>query len=436
MWLDGGRQFGVLCTPGDGGDATGTAVLFPNTGGNHHVGDCRLFVTLSRQLAHAGVAALRLDVSALGDSPLAARTMRIAALYGEQPWRDVAAAAAWLKARGYRRVVVAGICSGGFVALQAALAAAPIDGLVLANLLKFRWDSRDGGKGANADAEAESEADVDAEPQSTRVYLAAARNPAQWLRLLRGEIDPWPHAAALARRLFARRAGADPGARDLDAYAREAMHDLQRRGVRVDLLYGAGGYRPGGSAGALRPASGGAGPAERHSRPCAAAAGPFAVSRGEPRAIRGLPDAASGGVQCAGGSGIEVFAGRVVGRLVGGLVGGLVGHSGGGIVGNLAGYPVGDLAAARAALKALDWRSAIVRSQRRPTVHQRAGGVVSSRLASSLASRISCLRSCLAAFTSCLYSCRASDLRARYSPRASARAMRRSTSGSSFGWSW
>lgn len=240
VWLDGGRQFGVLCTPDDGGDTTGTAVLFPNTGGNHHVGDCRLFVTLSRQLAHAGVAALRLDVSALGDSPLAARTMRIAALYGEQPWRDVAAAAAWLKARGYRRVVVAGVCSGGFLALQAALAAAPIDGLVLANLLKFRWDSGDGDKGANAGTNAGTNADADAQPQSTRVYLAAARNPAQWLRLLRGEIDPWPHAAALARRLFASRAGAEPGAKDLDAYAREAMHSLQRRGVRVDLLYGAG----------------------------------------------------------------------------------------------------------------------------------------------------------------------------------------------------
>ncbi len=232
VWLDGGRLFGVLCTPDDGGEtmatATGTAVLFPNTGGNHHVGDCRLFVTLSRQLAHAGVAGLRLDVSALGDSPRAARTMRIAALYGEQPWRDVAAAAAWLRSRGYRRVVAAGVCSGGFLALQAALAAAPIDGLVLANLLKFRWDGHAG------------DGSAEAEPQSTRVYLAAARNPAQWLRVLRGEIDPWPHAAALARRLFSSRAGAEPGAKDLDAYAREAMHSLQRRGVRVDLLYGAG----------------------------------------------------------------------------------------------------------------------------------------------------------------------------------------------------
>ncbi|MCD9121738.1 alpha/beta fold hydrolase [Cupriavidus sp. UGS-1] len=230
VWLDGGRQFGVLCAPDDGGNATRTAVLFPNTGGNHHVGDCRLFVTLSRQLADAGVAALRLDVSALGDSPLAARTMRIATLYGEQPGRDVAAAVAWLRARGYRRVVVGGVCSGGFVALQAALAGAPIDGLVLANLLKFRWDSRDG------------DDDTDAQLQSTRVYLAAARNPAQWLRLLRGEIDPWPHAAALARRLFTGRAnaGAKPGANDPDTWARDAMHSLQRRGVRVDLLYGAG----------------------------------------------------------------------------------------------------------------------------------------------------------------------------------------------------
>ncbi|MCT9069855.1 alpha/beta hydrolase [Cupriavidus gilardii] len=241
VWLDGGRQFGLLCTPGGGDEAmasaeasaTATAVLFPNTGGNHHVGDCRLFVTLSRQLAAAGVAALRLDVSALGDSPLAARTMRIAALYGEQPARDVAAAVAWLRARGYRRVVVGGVCSGGFIALQAALAGAAIDGLVLANLLKFRWDGGDGADGAD---------NADAQLQSTRVYLAAARNPAQWLRLLRGEIDPWPHAAALARRLFGGRArgGSKRGANDLDAYAREAMQSLQRRGVRVDLLYGAG----------------------------------------------------------------------------------------------------------------------------------------------------------------------------------------------------
>lgn len=236
VWLGGGRLFGILCVPSKGRSAR-TAVIFPNTGGNHHVGDGRIFVTLSRQLARRGVAALRLDVSALGDSPAAARQMNIPSIYSPPPCADVSAAVEWVRARGFRRIVLAGVCSGAYLSLHAALANEGVNGLVLANLVKFRWDLAD-------DATAGSKL------QSIRGYLVAARKRENWQRLLRGEIRAWPIASSLAGR-FARRAAERHarlmarlrGAADtttVSGFACHAMAELNRRGVHIDFLYGKG----------------------------------------------------------------------------------------------------------------------------------------------------------------------------------------------------
>lgn len=236
VWLGGGRLFGILCAPRERLPA-GTAVIFPNTGGNHHVGDGRIFVTLSRQLARLGVAALRLDVAALGDSPAAARQMSIPSIYSPPPCADVCAAVEWMRARGFRRIVLAGVCSGAYLSLHAALANAGVSGLVMANLVKFRWDLAD-------DAAAGSKL------QSIRGYLVAARKPENWQRLLSGEIHAWPIVSSLAGRVARRAAERHArlmarlrGAADIatvSGFACHAMGELNRRGVYTDFLYGTG----------------------------------------------------------------------------------------------------------------------------------------------------------------------------------------------------
>ncbi|ULX50421.1 hydrolase [Cupriavidus taiwanensis] len=234
VWLGARRQFGILCMPRDAAPAP-VAVIFPNTGGNHHVGDGRVFVTLSRRLARLGVVSLRLDVSALGDSPRARRSMSISAIYSSGPRVDVGAAVDWMRARGFRCIVLAGVCSGAFLSLHAALANSGVNGLVLANLVKFRWDRADDrsvGKGG----------------RSWQGWLSAARRGGNWQRMLQGHVRIGPLAAAMARhayrnaservtfRLTRLRGGEDLAS--ATAYARAAMRSLNERGVRTDMLYG------------------------------------------------------------------------------------------------------------------------------------------------------------------------------------------------------
>lgn len=234
VWLGARRQFGILCMPRDAAPAP-VAVIFPNTGGNHHVGDGRMFVTLSRRLARLGVVSLRLDVSALGDSPRAPRSMSIPEIYSPGPRADVSAAVDWMRARGFRCIVLAGVCSGAFLSLHAALSNPGVNGLVLANLVKFRWDradDRSAGKGA----------------RSWQGWLSAARRGGNWQRMLQGQVRIGALAAAMARhayrhatervtfRLTRLRGGEDLAS--ATAYARAAMRCLNERGVQTDMFYG------------------------------------------------------------------------------------------------------------------------------------------------------------------------------------------------------
>lgn len=241
LWLDGGRQFGILCTPHPAPSGSvagkqpkgGTVVIFPNSGGSHHVGDCRIFVTLSRQLARMGAAALRLDVSMLGDTPSAAREVSASALMGERSCRDVAAAVDWVRARGYDKVVVAGIGTGGWLGLQAALRHPGVDGLVLANLPAFP------GAGAALRSLCGLRADRGARSHRWPGWYAWNRVAGLGRRIGRMLRAANAEGYADARGDAAYADAAAPGA-NAARDPRTAMHALHARGVRVDLLYGKG----------------------------------------------------------------------------------------------------------------------------------------------------------------------------------------------------
>ena len=246
VWFDDGRQFGVLSTPTEQA-VPRLAVVFPNTGGNHHVGDGRMFVTLARQLAAQGITALRFDVSALGDSPGASRTMSIPAIYSEGPRRDVSVAVDWVRAQGFERVVLAGVCSGAFLSLQAALANPGVDGLLMANIVKFRWGRAD-------------EAELKNGVRTWRGLLNAACRPNNWRRLMYREKRLWPIVAGMAQQVVRRvheramigvarlrERGSGTGSRNglghgesVTAFANAAMQTLNRRGVPTEFLFGAG----------------------------------------------------------------------------------------------------------------------------------------------------------------------------------------------------
>jgi len=119
------RSLGVLSVP-DHLDPAVPTVLIPNTGLEHRVGPNRVHVHICRALAEAGVPALRLDLSGMGDSSKGDSLDATA---------DLGAAVDQLVASGFApRVIGVGLCSGAHDLHQLArrdprvIAAAFIDG--------------------------------------------------------------------------------------------------------------------------------------------------------------------------------------------------------------------------------------------------------------------------------------------------------------------
>lgn len=103
-------------------------VIFLNAGVLHRVGPHRLHVLLARRLAAAGIAAVRMDLSGIGDSSPVPSGMSFRA----SSVADVRAAMDGLGSDGTgARFVLFGLCSGADNALATAIADPRVAGLVL-----------------------------------------------------------------------------------------------------------------------------------------------------------------------------------------------------------------------------------------------------------------------------------------------------------------
>lgn len=134
----GGGLVGVLCAP-RGAIDPGRCAVWLNSGRNHHIGWARQTVDLSRRLARAGVAVLRIDLAGIGDSPARPATP-VSALYHDDGRADVVAAIDELARRGWHHPTIIGGCSGAYQAFHAAAGEPRIAGVVLINQLCFLWD--------------------------------------------------------------------------------------------------------------------------------------------------------------------------------------------------------------------------------------------------------------------------------------------------------
>ena len=175
--------FGVLTQPQPTQAHKGreeTAVLMLNVGGNYRIGPNRIYTTLARSLAQAGYCALRFDLPGIGDSA-GLDGFSAATLYSRDATPSVRAAMDFLAEQGFSRFYLLGICSGSFVAFQAALNDPRVTGQVLMNsrLLEWREAQPDGSwQGAMQQAY-----------KSSGFYRRQLLQPAVYRRLLRGDID-------------------------------------------------------------------------------------------------------------------------------------------------------------------------------------------------------------------------------------------------------
>jgi len=177
-----GSLFGVLAEPPEEGAAArrNTAVLFLNVGHNYRIGPNRLYVHMARALAACGFRTLRFDLSGIGDSP-GTSGPRQGNYYAKGSEVDVSAAIDRLGAEGCTRFWLMGVCSGSFVAFQAALADPRVSGQVLMNSRLLEWQD-----GADEDM---WQASMQRHYKSTAFYRRELMRPEVYRRLLRGEVD-------------------------------------------------------------------------------------------------------------------------------------------------------------------------------------------------------------------------------------------------------
>ena len=184
---------GVLCRPlrSTSDESRQQIVLFLNTGANCHVGPGRTFVDHARALAERGVASLRMDCLGIGDSPWLPEGP-LGAIHHLERIADVSAAIDALRRQRFGEVSIVGVCSGGFLAYQAALADSRIARILLVNPSFWLPLSED-----------ELADPLTGVFGSTSGYLSKLGGGAFWRRLFSGNFQ-FSNFRRIGRELFAR----------------------------------------------------------------------------------------------------------------------------------------------------------------------------------------------------------------------------------------
>jgi alpha-beta hydrolase superfamily lysophospholipase len=155
-----------------------TAVLMLTVGSNHRIGPNRLYVKLARSWAAHGYRALRFDLAGTGDSRSAAGAYSSHRLYSKGSTVDVQSAIDSLVAKGCKKFVVMGLCSGAYVAFQTALADPRVSGQILMNPRRLEWKEGETLRSAMQNMY-----------KTTHFYRRALWDIDVYRRLLRGEVD-------------------------------------------------------------------------------------------------------------------------------------------------------------------------------------------------------------------------------------------------------
>ena len=130
--------FGIVTQP-PAGEIRRRAVILLNAGADHHIGASRLYVSMARRWAQHGYVVLRMDLAGLGDS--GTRPGRAEDdVFPHEAVDDIRAAIEFLRSSyGVRDVTLAGLCSGAYHALRAAVAGLSLNRILMVNPQNYFW---------------------------------------------------------------------------------------------------------------------------------------------------------------------------------------------------------------------------------------------------------------------------------------------------------
>ncbi|MEO5883939.1 MAG: hypothetical protein ABIQ58_00270, partial [Candidatus Limnocylindrales bacterium] len=225
VWVQSGdaMRFGLLAeavqeAAGDGPAPNAIGAVFINAGAVRRIGPNRIWVETARRWAAKGVPTLRLDLGGIGDSDGDGSQYReVARFYDlDRPAADLRAGIDVLRARGIGpRIVLVGLCAGGYHAANGAIADERVTAAMLLNPGALVWQHdtvrrRDVGK------------------------LHRLLEPAWWGRLARGKVRRGRIAAVLHAVVRSRRASPPPDPTLTPSAIFDALRD---RDVNVDLAF-------------------------------------------------------------------------------------------------------------------------------------------------------------------------------------------------------
>jgi pimeloyl-ACP methyl ester carboxylesterase len=170
--------FGILTEP-QSDEARRRAVILLNAGADHHIGASRLYVSVARRWAYRGYIVLRMDFAGVGDSRTRPGRPEND-VFPAEALDDIRTAVEFLRTRyGVRECTLAGLCSGAYHALRAAVAGVPVNRILMVNPQNYFWKAGDS-------LEALQLAEVVKNPT---VYRERISSIAAWKRLLSGQVN-------------------------------------------------------------------------------------------------------------------------------------------------------------------------------------------------------------------------------------------------------
>ncbi|MBB3563670.1 O-antigen/teichoic acid export membrane protein [Rhizobium sp. BK512] len=225
---------GVVSRPQ--GEIKGNAVLFMSTAYDRHAGWGRTTVDMARELARQGVVSLRFDSANVGDSvPRPDAPEQV--LYSATQTDDALASIDLLESFVAGPIMVAGRCSGGYVAFRAGIEDERLKAIVSINPFVYYWDPE-------MPVRREHVVSV---PRSVDDYGQRMMRLDTVRRLFRGEVDVFAALQnifiAVGRRLSPRIAPLVeliPGRRHIARQVRQSFAALGKRKVPLTLIYSEG----------------------------------------------------------------------------------------------------------------------------------------------------------------------------------------------------